>query len=195
VIGDIVMKKNLFSGLKIGIGLLAMVLVAFSPDILSGIALAQQMSDQDSKTNYTKIGFALMKENMGFLSVGLPDSVVLKKLGDPEKKSAARIWGADGMEHQSWYYQSQGIELDMIQKDNQQIVDRISIKSPCDYKTQRGIQIGSKEIEVQTAYKTEINPYDSKPDSAIVAGTIYGGIIFGLKNGIVNSIFIGAAAE
>ena len=189
------MKKNLLSGLKIGIGLLAMILVAFSPATLSGIASAQQISGQDSKTNYTKIGYALMKENMGFLSIGIPDSVVLKKLGEPEQKSTARIWGADGMEHQSWYYQSQGIELDMIQKGSTQIVDRISIKSPCDYKTQRGIQIGSKEIEVQTAYNAEINPHDSKPDSALVAGTIYGGIIFGLREGIVTSIFIGAAAE
>ena len=189
------MKKNLFSGLKIGIGLLAMILVAFSPATLSGIALAQQLSSQDSKINYTKIGYALMKENMGFLSIGIPDSVVVKNLGDPEKKSTARIWGADGMEHQSWHYQSQGIELDMILKGSTQIVDRISIKSPCDYKTQRGIQIGSKEIEVQTAYKAEINPHDSKPDSTLVAGTIYGGIIFGLREGIVTSIFIGAAAE
>lgn len=189
------MKKNLFSGLSVGAGLLAMVLVTLSPYTLSGIALAQQISDQDPKINYTKIGYALMKENAGFLSIGIPDSVVVEKLGDPEKKSTARIWGSDGMEHQSWYYQRQGIELDMIQKENKQVVDRISIKSPCDYKTQRGVQIGSKEIEVQTAYKTEINPHDSKPDSAIVAGTIYGGIIFGLKNGIVNSIFIGAAAE
>ena len=71
----------------------------------------------------------------------------------------------------------------------------ISIKSPCDYKTQRGIQIGSSSAEVHRAYKNEINLHDSKSDSSIVAGTIYGGIIFGLKDTIVTSIFIGAAAE
>ena len=71
----------------------------------------------------------------------------------------------------------------------------IIIKKPCDYKTQRGIQIGSSDTEVQNAYKNEINPQDSKPHATIVAGTVYGGIIFDLTNGFVTSIFIGAATE
>ena len=83
----------------------------------------------------------------------------------------------------------------MIQKENMQEVNMISIKSPCDYKTQRGIQIGSSSAEVQRAYKNEINPQDSKLPATIVAGTVYGGIIFGLTNGFVTSIFIGAATE
>ena len=136
-----------------------------------------------------------MKENLGLLSIGISDSDALKILGQPEQKSTARIWGADGMEHQSWYYHAKGIELDMIRKESNQAVNMISIKSPCDYKTQRGIRIGSSSIEVHRAYKNEINPRDSKSNSSIVAGTIYGGIIFGLKDSIVTSIFIGAAAE
>ncbi len=83
----------------------------------------------------------------------------------------------------------------MIQKGSKQVADRISIKTPCDYKTQRGIQIGSRDIEVQLAYKNEINPHGSNSESTIVAGTIYGGVIFGIKDGIVKSIFVGAAAE
>ncbi len=189
------MKKKLFCGLKTGAGLLAMLLVTLSPYALSGIGFAQQISDKDAKPNYMEIGYALMKEKIGFLSIGVSDDIVLKKLGEPEKKSAARIWGADGMEHQSWYYQTKGIELDMIQKGSKQVADRISIKTPCDYKTQRGIQIGSRDIEVQLAYKNEINPHGSNSESTIVAGTIYGGVIFGIKDGIVKSIFVGAAAE
>ena len=119
----------------------------------------------------------------------------MKKLGEPENKSAAQIWGADGMEHQRWFYPAKGIELGMIRKGSQQVVDRISLTSPCDYKTQRGIQIGSKVAEVQLAYQPEINPQTGQTDSRIVAGTIYGGIIFGVKQGAVTSIFIGAAAE
>ena len=99
------------------------------------------------------------------------------------------------MEHQRWHYQSKGIELGMIRNGSKQVVARISLESPCDFKTQRSIQIGSTVAEVQLAYTSEINPQGSNPESTIVAGTIYGGIIFGIKAGIVNSIFIGAAAE
>lgn len=189
------MKKNLFCKLIAVVILWAIFPVHHTPHALSETASAQQISDSGAKTNYLQIGFALMKESIGLLSIGISDSDALKILGAPEQKSNARIWGADGMEHQRWYYQTKGIELDMIRKESAQTVNMIIIKSPCDYKTQRGIQIGSSEAEVQRAYKNEINPQDSKSNSTIVAGTIYGGIIFGLRDSIVTSIFIGAAAE
>ena len=195
MIGDFIVKNNLFCGLMAGVILWAIFPGHHTPLVLSGTAFAQQIIDNGTNTNYSKIGFALMKENIGFISIGISDGDTLKILGKPEQKSDARIWGADGMEHQRWYYQTKGIELDMIGKESNQAVNRIIIKSPCDYKTQRGIQIGSSDIEVQRVYRNEINPHDSKPNSAIVAGTIYGGIIFDLKDSFVTSIFIGAAAE
>jgi hypothetical protein len=179
--------------LIVGFSLLTAVFAAQAPD--AGTALAQQLSDKAAKINYAELGNALMKERVGDLSLGIDDNAVLKKLGEPDKKSAAQIWGADGMEHQRWHYQSKGIELGMIRNGSKQVVDRISLEIPCDFKTQRGIQIGSKVAEVQLAYKNELNPSSSRPESTIVAGTIYGGIIFGIKDGVVNSIFIGAAAE
>ena len=166
-----------------------------APYALSGSAFAQQTIDSAAKTDYLQIGFALMKENLGFITIGIADSDTVKMLGDPEQKSNARVWGADGLEHQRWYYRTQGIELDMIRKGSIQTVNMVTIKSPCDFKTHRGIQIGSSEVEVQRAYNKEINPQDSKSNSTIVAGTIYGGIIFSMKDGAVISIFIGAAAE
>jgi hypothetical protein len=166
-----------------------------APAFDAGTALAQRLNDKDAKPNYAEIGYGLMKEMVGDLSLGIDDLVVLQRLGEPDKKSAAQIWGADGMEHQRWVYQSKGIELGMIRKGSNQVVDRISLKSPCEYKTQRGIQIGSKVAEVQLAYNNEINPHSSRPESTIVAGTIFGGILFGIKDSVVNSIFIGAAAE
>ena len=195
MIGDFILLKNLFCGLIAGALLWAIIPGHHTPYALSGTALAQQIIDNGANTNYSQIGFALMKENIGLISIGLSDIDTLKILGKPEQKSNVRIWSADGMEHQRWYYQAKGIELDMIRKESNQAVNMIIIKSPCDYKTQRGIQIGSRDIEVQSAYKNEINPHDSKSNSAIVAGTIYGGVIFGLKDSIVTSIFIGAAAE
>ena len=195
MIGDFVVKKNLYCGLIAGVLLLVLFLVSHAPYALSGTAYAQQNVDNDTQKKYLQIGFALMKENMGNISIGISDSDTLKILGDPTQKSTARIWSADGMEHQRWYYQTKGIELDMIGKESNQAVNMIIIKNPCNYKTQRGIQIGSSDIEVQSAYKNEIDPHYNKSTSEIVAGTIYGGIIFGLKDNTVTSIFIGAAAE
>jgi len=186
-------QKKLLCRLIVILSLITTAFVAPVPD--TGTALAQPLNDKTAKTNYAAIGFGLMKETVGDLSLGIADSVVLTKLGEPEKKSAAQIWGADGMEHQRWLYPSKGIELGMVRNGSQQVVDRISLKNPCDYQTQRGIRIGSKVAEVQLAYNNEINLHDSRPEATIVAGTIYGGIIFGIKDGVVNSLFIGAAAE
>ena len=189
------MKKEMLCGLIAGLMLWATLPVSHTPYALSETAFAQQTLASDAKTDFLQIGFALMKENIGLISIGAADSSILKALGEPEKKSTARIWAADGMEHQRWHYQTKGIELDMVRKESNQAVNMIIIKNPCDYKTQRGIQIGSSDTEVQNAYKNEINPQDSKLPATIVAGTVYGGIIFGLTNGFVTSIFIGAATE
>jgi hypothetical protein len=66
--------------------------------------------------------------------------------------------------------------------------------SPFDYKTSKGISIGSNYQEVEKAYKDYVNAEFSNKES-IVAGSIYGGVIFSFKNGKVTSIFIGASAE
>lgn len=189
------MKKTWLCGLIVSVTLCVISPVFHFPHAFSGSAFAQQVANTGAKTDYLKIGFLLMKEALGPISIGATDSSILKTLGEPDQKSAAKIWGADGMEHQRWVYHAKGIELDMIRKEITQTVNMIKIIGPCDYKTQRGIQIGSSDAAVQSAYKDEINPNDSKPNSSIIAGTLYGGIIFDIKDNIVTSIFIGAAAE
>lgn len=144
--------------------------------------------------DYLKLGFDIMKnEAVGFLKIGIAASEVLAGLGEPTDKSPIRIWGADGLEHQKWRYPAKGIEFDMVKRDGIFLVNMISITTPCDYKTKQGIGIGSSAQEVQAAYPNQLNP--AVNGSKLVAGTVYGGIIFGLEGGAVSSIFIGAAAE
>ena len=45
------------------------------------------------------------------------------------------------------------------------------------------------------AYAAEINREESDLPETVVVGSIYGGVVFTMKNGKVVSIFIGAAAE
>jgi hypothetical protein len=155
-------------------------------------------SSQNDNKDYSKIGFKLEQQEARFIldNVFL-DKDVIKKLGEPEEKSEALVWGADGLEHQTWYYKAKGIELDFIRdEDNNQTVKSIRISSPCSLKTSRNIGIDSTKKEVLDAYKNEINQEDSSKDlSSIVAGTVYGGVIFHLENDRVSSFFVGAAAE
>ena len=144
--------------------------------------------------DYLKLGFDIMKnEAVGFLKIGLAAAEVLAGLGEPADKSPIRIWGADGLEHQKWRYPAKGIEFDMVKRDGAFLVNMISITTPCEYKTKQGIGIGSSVKEVQAAYPNQLNP--AVNDTKLVAGTVYGGIIFGMGGGAVSSIFIGAATE
>lgn len=124
------------------------------------------------------------------------DTDVITGIGDAEKKSEAKVWAADGDVHQSWYYPQKGIELDMVKRsDGKLVVGRVVITNPCTYKTKRGIGIGSSEEDVRIGYAKEINPKFSNGKKSVVAGTVYGGVMFSLKDGVVAGILIGDAAE
>ncbi|MDR3588597.1 MAG: hypothetical protein P4N41_02950 [Negativicutes bacterium] len=111
-----------------------------------------------TKKDYVRLGFDLMKkETVGDLRLNSTDDTVLGLIGEPEDRSPARIWGADGREHQSWYYPARGLELGMVRAGDGQKVERICLKSPCELKTGRGIGIGSTEEEVRAAYRDEID--------------------------------------
>lgn len=151
-----------------------------------------------TEIDYAELGFDLMAtESLFILNNSLLDIDVVKFLGEPEKKSEPIVWGADGLEHQTWYYSSKGIELGFIKDDeNKQLVFSIKLQSPCTLRTSKGVHIGSTKDEVLKAYEHEINPEENNADSSeIVVGSVYGGLIFILENGLVVSIFIGAAAE
>ena len=188
------MKNNRFGGLIVGL-LVMLLIVPVSQAAAEPEHNQQVMVDTNSGNTYAKIGFALMKETIGPLAVGMSADEVAAQLGVPEEKSDAKIWGADHMEHQFWYYPTRGIEIGMIKKDGTQYVERIVIKDSCAYETQRGIKIGSSEKEGQAAYQEAMNPGASSPGKRIVCGTVYGGIIFDVQNDAVSAIFIGAAAE
>ena len=151
----------------------------------------------EEKKDYLKIGFRLMREEaLGNLAVGISDSAVNQQMGEAEKKSEPKVWAADGYVHQSWYYPAKGIELDMNNRpEGKPVVGRLTITAPCDLKTRRGIGIGSTVQDVKTAYANELNPNFSPESSSLLAGTVYGGILFSLQDGAVSRIFIGAAAE
>lgn len=148
-------------------------------------------------------GFALMQsERLGPLRLGLPAGEVLKALGKPDEKSERALWAADGAEHQQWRYPAQGIVLGMIAEGsgNEQQIYAITISAPCRFRTARDIGIGSGRGEVLEAYRREIarSSGDSAvgiSDDAVIAGSVYGGVVFTIKHDKVTAVFIGAGAE
>lgn len=142
------------------------------------------------------LGFELMySETLNDLKLGLTKIQVENILGEPEEVSLNEVWEADGEYHQTYFYKKLGIELDMI-GDNEESkkVNMITINKPCDFKTSRNIYIGSKISELRNAYGQYYNKVFSDKET-FVAGSIYSGVIFTLKNNIVESIFIGAGTE
>lgn len=133
-------------------------------------------------------------EVLGDFGIGMTDENVITELDECHNKGNLEVWGADGLKHQQWDYKDDGISLGMVGEEGNQVVDSIYATSPFRGRTKKGIRIGSTRDEVLKAYKEYINTEDTD-DNTIVVGFIYRGIIFEIDEGVVASIFIGAAAE
>jgi hypothetical protein len=157
------------------------------------------------RKDYLTPGLALLdNESVGVLKLGTSDRDVISILGEPEKKSKAAVWGSDGLAHQTWSFPTKGIELEMSGEENEELktaISTITITSACILRTKRDIGIGSSKEDVLKAYQNEINDEDSQSGEknaktgTIVAGSLYGGMVFHLKNNRVSSIFLGSSAE
>jgi len=148
-------------------------------------------------TDFSSPGYALMEEeSLGGLHYRMSESALITLLGEPESKSETLNWGADGLDHTDWNYPSLGLEVNMakLPDDVEASVFMITATAPCGLATERGIRLGDTKDAVLKAYAKEYNAADSD-DNSLVLGTVYGGIIVYLENGIVTRIFIGAAAE
>ena len=165
------------------------------PDINKDTTLAVP----DSTTNPTSKDTAASEADLGGvgdLSLGHSDTKAIELLGQPDSKSKAEEWGADGLMHQDWLYKFKGITLNMDNSkgNDKQAIFSITITSPCTLKTKTNMGIGSTYNEVMAAYANNIDK--SFTDKAtITVGSVYGGIIFSFKNDKAEKIFIGAAAE
>jgi hypothetical protein len=142
--------------------------------------------------------FALLREErMGNLRIGLSEGEVKKNIHCTLKRGPEELWDADGAYHQEWEYVGCGITLGMVseKKGALKSIESITLVSPSNLSTKRGIRIGSTEQEVIKAYKPFWNREDSTPSRYFVAGTIYGGLMFDFENDQVSQIFLGASAE
>ncbi len=139
----------------------------------------------------------LRTESIGGLKIGMSAEKVRASIHSKPSLGPNVKWGADGMFHQGWKYSAIGLEVGMVanKKGTPQTIDRITAVTPCTFATSRGIKVGSPEAQVKKTYKGEINQESSQDGKVLIAGSVYGGIIFTIQNGSVSRIFLGAAAE
>ena len=146
--------------------------------------------------DYLEIGMQWMEKEKAYLfKKGQSAAQVEKALGKPEAKSKVELWGADGLEHQTWTYKKKGLMIGFSkEKGESQKVFSVQLTSPSKLKTSKGIGLGSDKKAILKAYASLIEAPDQDPETIIV-GSAYGGIVFNLKKDKVTSIFIGAVAE
>jgi hypothetical protein len=141
--------------------------------------------------------FELMNsESFGSLKMSMASGEVVKLLGKPEKQSKAMLQPADGAWHQTWVYMKKGIIIEMS-SDSQsgaQQVCSVTLKSPCSLKTKKGIALGASYQEVMKAYTGNIDK-EQASKNAIIAGSVFGGVVFTFTGGKVTRIYLGASAE
>ncbi|MFN8240230.1 MAG: hypothetical protein U0X39_05695 [Bacteroidales bacterium] len=166
-----------------------------SPDGLKGTSEFVSSEAQPVK-DYGQLGFEIMsKESLCGLRIGMNMKEAGPMLGPKSSETEAEISQVDGSKHKTVRYDTNGTEFDVIvNTDGSETIYKITATAPSSFKTMKGIGIGSSIEEVRKAYEEYIKPGESD-ENFIVAGTVYGGLMFRFENGKVTSIFIGAAAE
>jgi hypothetical protein len=134
---------------------------------------------------------------LGGLRLGLAEAGVIGVLGQPAAKGAQVEEAATGLFVTEWAWPAQGIRITLGAETRKgaQVVDRLQLTAPCKLKTPEGIGIGSTAAAVLAAYKSQLDPETPPTERTIVVGSLFGGMIFTLENGLVTAIFVGAAAE
>jgi hypothetical protein len=132
----------------------------------------------------------------GWLKLELSGQKVIEVLGKPSEKGTDDYWGAIGTYVQEWNYNKLGLKLQMEsdEEGGPKKVLSIKIVAPNTMKTSQGVGIGSAKEEVSKIYAAKIDA-EFTNDNQIVVESIYGGVIFTIKDNKVSELFIGAAAE
>jgi hypothetical protein len=137
----------------------------------------------------------LTNERFGPLRIGLSAVDARAALGEPSAVDGPYPNEVEGGLSWTWTYPDRGVTLSLVgPTDDNPRVDAITLGEGCSLTSRFGIGIGSPVADVERAYGTCLSPDDSS-DGMLVAGSVYGGVMFSIEDGVVRSIFAGAAAE
>jgi hypothetical protein len=138
------------------------------------------------------------KERIGELRLGLPEKDLQGIVPCAPSKLKEIYEGATGDYVQTWKYPECGIVLKMssAKRGGAKQIASITITRPSTLQTSKSVGIGSTEKDVLEAYgRYKDRDGATSKGKRFVAGSIFDGLIFDLKDGKVTGIFLGAAAE
>ncbi|MAS92879.1 MAG: hypothetical protein CMO55_06740 [Verrucomicrobiales bacterium] len=138
--------------------------------------------------------------SVGGFSLGMPGVIANRIINGKFTTSEEILEGATGLFVQDWTAPGLGLTLKMGHEEDskQQHIESIEISGQSQLKTDRGVGIGTPRSEVEKKYAAEIEEAEQFDDieNQIVAGSVFGGIIFTFdEDEKVTTIFVGAAAE
>ncbi len=136
-------------------------------------------------------------EAVGRLALNLPQERAIEIVGPlPADVVAPVMMEATG----EWIfvasYPEQGliVTFGSTQEAGPFAVSSITVEAPSTWATPRGIAIGSAKADVERVYAGAINT-EEPMENTIVVNSVYGGVLFGITDDKVSSIFVGAASE
>jgi hypothetical protein len=135
-------------------------------------------------------------EAIGGLKLGMDEAKVVKLLGKPAKNSFPEEEAASGEFVANWEWPSKGIVLGMgsDKRTGPFKLRTIDITAPSTFATTRGVTIGMAAAELPARYQHNVDEGRDDPNQYLV-GSVYGGMLFTLKDDKVAEIFLGAMAE
>ena len=144
-------------------------------------------------------GFDLGREAFGPLRIGLPAKEMHRLMGDWKQLSEPVLWAADGLEHWEAAYELPGILVGLARVPGDEagaFVSSILAAGPREWKTARGLGIGDPVELVMSLYADAIDPlWNTDLSREILIGSLYGGMLVSLEDGLVVSLYLGAMAE
>jgi hypothetical protein len=174
-------------------------LVIVSLAMLAGILPAALADDAGSVPGTAWEGFDLSAETFGPLRIGMPATELREALGEWTQAGEPALWGADGLEHWDVSYDLPGLTVGLARAPGDEAsasVYSILAVGPLDWKTARGLGIGDTVELVKSLYGEVIDPeWDTDANQGVLIGSLYGGILAGLKEGAIVSLYLGALAE
>ncbi len=143
--------------------------------------------------------FRLEDETFGPLRIGMTEKELREVPGEWAALSEPALWGADGLEHWDVFCAQYGVQVGLARipgTGSEAVIFSIFATAPCEWKTSRGAGIGDTAALLKTLYQDAID-LEGAPEGeeAVLIGSLFEGILVGVREGLVTSLFIGALAE
>jgi hypothetical protein len=166
----------------------------FDPAVLEGsMPLVREAAERAEDDPFP----VLHDEHIGPLRVGMPKEEVLRLVPGLWQHGPVIEEGATGEWVESWHEPKEGLDVGFSASTEYgpRALRSVEITAPSRLVTRRNVGIGAAYDGVRAEYQDVLDRDFPPTPTTIIAGSLYGGLIFRFEGGVVQSIFLGAGAE